>query len=67
MHPRDELCHLLVEYNDAADAGEDDIALAIAMHVREAAQRLVIAAAQNVSPPYSPRQFELYFAEGPEQ
>ncbi|CAB4157042.1 hypothetical protein UFOVP680_1, partial [uncultured Caudovirales phage] len=48
-------------------AGEDDIALAIAMHIREAAQRLVIAAAQNVSPPYSPRQFELYFAEGPEQ
>jgi len=59
MHPYQDLCHLLREYQLACDAMDDDGALKIAMQVREAAQRLVVQAAKNVSPPADPHQLEL--------
>jgi hypothetical protein len=59
MHPYQELCHLLREYQLACDAMDDDGALKIAMQVREAAQQFVVQAAKNVSPPADPRQLEL--------
>ena len=58
-HPYQEICHLLHEYSTACDALDDDGALKIAMQIRQAAQQLVVRAAQNTTPPTDPRQLEL--------
>ena len=51
MHPYEELCHLLHEYRRACEEHHDDGALRMAMHIREAASRLVVLAAQNTTTP----------------
>lgn len=58
-HPYQSLCHLLREYTIACDACDDDGALKIAMQIRQAAQQLVVRAAENTQPPTDPRQLEL--------
>ena len=47
MHPYQELCHLLREYQLASDAMDCDAALAHAMMIRAAASELVVLAAKN--------------------
>ena len=47
MHPYQELCHLLREYQLACDALDYDGALAHAMLIRAAASALVVLAAKN--------------------
>lgn len=59
MHPYQEICHLLRDYSDACEACDDDGALKFAMQIRQAAQQLVVRAAQNTTPPTDPRQLEL--------
>lgn len=59
MHPYQDLCHLLREYQLACDSMDDDGALKIAMQVREAAHQLVVQAAKNTAPPTDPRQLGL--------
>lgn len=58
-HPYQDLCHLLREYSTVCDACDDDGALKIAMDIRNAAQQLVVKAAQNTPPPTDPKQMEL--------
>jgi len=59
MHPYQDLCHLLREYQLACDSMDDDGALKVAMQVRAAAQQLVVQAAKNVTPAVDPRQLGL--------
>lgn len=47
MHPYQELCHLLREYQVASDAMDCDGALRQAMLIRAAASALVVLAAKN--------------------
>ncbi len=47
MHPYQELCHLLREYQVASDAMDCDGALRQAMLIRAAASELVVLAAKN--------------------